>query len=174
MYSVSSNLYSIIVGSIDIQYHLICIQFLFLFIFSLIFFIFSQLIYIRPHVIYIQSHLICIQSDLVYIQASFKHVISHMLYRSSSYLFFCNNNVLRVMLTNSLKSVFVEKKNIYISSNDLVFGNTFKTKSRLDDCLSWTENELQLLKKQQISKSRKSMNGTIWNISRTNIHRFCA
>ena len=47
-------------------------------------------------------------------------------------------------------------QSIYISSNDLVFGNTPTTKSNVSDYLVWTEYELRLLGTTLDFKSKKA------------------
>ena len=48
---------------------------------------------------------------------------------------------------NKSKENFAEKNNIYIISDDLVFGITAKAKSKVHNYLAWTDNKLQLLAK---------------------------
>lgn len=48
---------------------------------------------------------------------------------------------------NKSKENFAEKNNIYISSDDLVFGITAKAKSKVHNYLAWADNKLQLLAK---------------------------
>ena len=65
-------------------------------------------------------------------------------------------------------------KNNYISSNNLVFGSAPKTNSKVDDRLVWTENKHKLLEATTDFKAKKAYEGLIWNVSRTNTHRFQA
>ena len=60
-----------------------------------------------------------------------------------------------ILINNKTNEHFVEKKNIYISGNDLVCGSTAKTKNKVDGCLVWTENELRLLEKTTDFKVKK-------------------
>ena len=50
-------------------------------------------------------------------------------------------------------------KNIYISGSNLVFESASKTKSKVDGCLVWTENEIHLLERAADFKTKKAYDG---------------
>lgn len=50
-------------------------------------------------------------------------------------------------------------KNIYISGSNLVFESAYKTKSKVDGCLVWTENEIHLLERAADFKTKKAYDG---------------
>ena len=107
-----------------------------LYVFSLILFIFS-----RYHSV---SQLICIQSRVICSQFTFtfcKHVQCVVLH-VENLIRICSssskNECMHVLHNKFLKrnkanENFVEKENFCTSSNDIIFGNTSKTKRKVDD-----------------------------------------
>ena len=62
----------------------------------------------------------------------------------------------------------ISSKKIYSSSNDLFFGNTPKTKSKVDDYLFWTKNEIQFLETTTDFKDKKAYDDVNWEFVKDN------
>ena len=73
---------------------------------------------------------------------------------------------IRQMNIQSIKNIYITQKSIYTQ----FFGNSPKTKSKVDDCLASIENELQVFK--TTSKPRKPMKDLIWNTHSTQAYLF--